>query len=72
MKNTTNKPKSYDYKTHAHLSQCSKIPLFTTCPPLSLLRRFNKTPKEGDTETKFGAETEGRTIPILPHLGIHP
>ena len=24
------------------------------------------------TETKFRAETEGRTIQRLPHLGIHP
>jgi len=27
---------------------------------------------EGVTETKFGAETEGRTIQRLPHPGIHP
>jgi hypothetical protein len=27
---------------------------------------------EGVTETKFGAETEGRTIQKLPHLRIHP
>jgi hypothetical protein len=26
---------------------------------------------EGVTETKFGAETVGRTIQRLPHLGIH-
>jgi hypothetical protein len=37
-----------------------------------LLRRGNKIPMEGVTETKFGAETEGRTIQRLPHLGIHP
>jgi hypothetical protein len=33
------------------------------------------TSKEGQggvTETKFEAETEGRTIQRLPHLGIHP
>jgi hypothetical protein len=29
---------------------------------LPLLRIGNKTPMEGLTETKFGAETEGRTI----------
>ena len=36
LKNATNKPKSYDYNTHALLSQCSEIPLFTTHlpPPL--------------------------------------
>jgi hypothetical protein len=37
-----------------------------------LLRRRNKLPMEGITETKCGAETEGMTIQRLPHLGIHP
>jgi hypothetical protein len=37
-----------------------------------LLRRGNKIPMEGVTETKLGAETEGMTIQSLPHLGIHP
>jgi hypothetical protein len=37
-----------------------------------LLRRGNKTPMEGVTETKFGAEPKGMTIQRLPHLGIHP
>jgi hypothetical protein len=37
-----------------------------------LLRRRNKIPMEGVTETKFGAEMEGMTIQRLPHLGIHP
>jgi hypothetical protein len=37
-----------------------------------LLRRGNKIPKEGVTEANIGAETEGRTIQRLPHLGIHP
>jgi hypothetical protein len=36
------------------------------------LRVGNKIPMEGITETKFRAETEGRTIQRLPHLGIHP
>jgi hypothetical protein len=27
---------------------------------------------EGVKETKFGAETEGKTIQRLPHPGIHP
>jgi hypothetical protein len=39
---------------------------------LILLRRGNKIPMEEVTETKCGAETEGKTIPRLPHLGIHP
>ena len=39
---------------------------------LILLRRGNKIPTEGVTETKFGAEMERRTIQRLPHLGIHP
>jgi hypothetical protein len=37
-----------------------------------LLRRGNKIPMEGVTETKYGAETEGMTIQRLPYLGIHP
>jgi hypothetical protein len=37
-----------------------------------LLRRGNKIPMEGVTETKFGAETEGMTIQRLLHLGMHP
>jgi hypothetical protein len=39
---------------------------------LILLRRGNKIPMEGVTETKFGEETEGMTIQKLTHLGIHP
>jgi hypothetical protein len=39
---------------------------------LVLLRRGNKIPIGGDTETKCGAETEGKTIQRLPYLGIHP
>jgi hypothetical protein len=39
---------------------------------LFLLRIGNKIPMEGVTETKFEAETEGRTIQRLPHPGIHP
>ena len=38
---------------------------------LILLRRKNKIPMGGDTETKFGAETEAKTIQRLPHLAIH-
>jgi hypothetical protein len=37
-----------------------------------LLRMGYKIPMEGVTETKFGAETKGRTIQRLPHQGIHP
>jgi hypothetical protein len=36
-----------------------------------LLRMGNKIPMEGVTGTKFGAETEGKTIQRLPHVGIH-
>jgi hypothetical protein len=39
---------------------------------LVLLRRGNKIPMIGVTETKFRAETEGMTIQRLPHLGIYP
>ena len=37
-----------------------------------LFRMWNKILMEGVTETKFCAETEGKTIQRLPHLGIHP
>jgi hypothetical protein len=37
-----------------------------------LLRRGNKIPMGGDTETKCGVETEGKAIQRLPHLGVHP
>ena len=36
-----------------------------------LLRMGNKIPMEGVTETKFGAETEERTMQKLPHPGIY-
>ena len=36
------------------------------------LRIGSKISMEGVTETKFGAETEGRIIQRLPHPGIHP
>jgi hypothetical protein len=39
---------------------------------LILLRRGNKIPLEGVTETKCEAETEGMTIQRGSHLGIHP
>jgi hypothetical protein len=39
---------------------------------LILLRRRNKIPMEGVTETKCGAETEGKTIQRLSYLGIRP
>jgi hypothetical protein len=39
---------------------------------LVLLRRGNKIPMGGDTDTKCGAETEEKAIQRLPHLGIHP
>jgi hypothetical protein len=39
---------------------------------LLLLRRGNKIPMEGVTETKCEAEIEGMTIQRTPHLGIHP
>jgi hypothetical protein len=37
-----------------------------------LLRRGNNILKGRNTETKYGAETEGKAIQRLPHLGIHP
>jgi hypothetical protein len=38
----------------------------------NLIRRVNKMPMEGVTETKYGIETEEMTIQKLTHLGIHP
>ena len=37
-----------------------------------LLRRGNKIPTGGDTETKCGVKTEEKVIQRLPHLQIHP
>ena len=37
-----------------------------------LLRRGNKIFMRTNTETKCGAETEGKAPQRLPHLGIHP
>jgi hypothetical protein len=37
-----------------------------------LLRMGNKIAMEGVTETKFGADMEGRTIQRVLHPGIHP
>jgi hypothetical protein len=37
-----------------------------------LLKRGNKILTGGNTKTKCGAETEGKAIQRLPHLGIHP
>jgi hypothetical protein len=37
-----------------------------------LLRRGNKILTGANMETKCGAETEGKAIQRLPHLGIYP
>ena len=37
-----------------------------------LFRRVNKILTGGNIETKYGAETEGKAIQRLPHLGIYP
>jgi len=37
-----------------------------------LLRRGNKILTGGNTATMSRAETEGKAIQRLPHLGIHP
>ena len=39
---------------------------------LVLLRRRKIMVIEGDAEKKCGADTEGKTIQRLPHLGMHP
>jgi hypothetical protein len=38
----------------------------------SFLEEVNEIPMGRDKETKCRAETEGKTIHGLPHLGIHP
>jgi hypothetical protein len=38
----------------------------------SVLRRCNKILTGENMETKYGAETKGKAIKRLPHLGIHP
>jgi hypothetical protein len=37
-----------------------------------LLRRGNKILKGANMEIKYGAETEGKAIQRVFHLGIHP
>jgi hypothetical protein len=37
-----------------------------------LFRRVNKILTEENMETKCGAETQGKAIQRLTHLGIHP
>ena len=37
-----------------------------------LLRRLNKILTKGNMDTKCRADTEGKAIQRLPHLGIHP
>jgi hypothetical protein len=37
-----------------------------------LLRRGNKILMGGNMETKCGADTGGKAMQRLPHLGIHP
>ena len=49
-----------------------QIPLAPWVLSLDLLRRGNKVPMEGDTDSKCGTETERKAIQRLPHLGIHP
>jgi hypothetical protein len=39
---------------------------------LVLLRKGNKILRGANTETKYGAKTEGKAIQRLPYLGIHP
>jgi hypothetical protein len=36
------------------------------------LRMVNKIITGGNMEIKCGAETEGKTMQRLPHMGIHP
>jgi hypothetical protein len=38
----------------------------------SVLRGWNKILMGGNMESTCGAETEGKVMQRLPHLGIHP
>ena len=55
-----------------HETQEEERPKWGSGDTSFLLRMGNKIPMEGVTEAMFRAETEGRTIQRLPHLGIHP
>jgi hypothetical protein len=55
------------YKTHETREEER-----TKCRYFDPSYRGNKIPMEVVTETKFEAETEGRTIHRLSYLGIHP
>jgi hypothetical protein len=59
----------FTYSCKTHKTQEEKDRSVDT---LSLLRRGNKIPLEGVTETKCGAEAEGMTMQRLSYLGIHP
>ena len=59
----------FTYSCKTHKTQEEKDRSVDT---LSLLRRGNKIPLEGVTETKCEAESEGMTSQRLPHPGIHP
>jgi hypothetical protein len=78
-------PAMEEYSSFSTLSQKLRIPKIQfaklmkfkrkeeqSVDSLSLLRRGNKMPMKGVTETKFRAETERRTTQRLPHPGIHP
>jgi hypothetical protein len=58
----------YNSQNHIKLKKKEDLSMDT----LILIRRGNKINMEGVTETKYVAETEGKTILRLPHLEIHP
>jgi hypothetical protein len=49
-----------------------RLPGAWEMPTVAGKKMTHKIPKEGVTEKKCGAKTEGMTIQILPHLVIHP
>jgi hypothetical protein len=49
---------------------CTNIMQFLSVGASVLLRRGNKILMGTNMETKCGAETEGKAIQRLPHLGI--
>jgi hypothetical protein len=65
-------PRSLEYPRYNSQTMKLKKKEDQSVDTSALLRKGNKIPMGGVTETKCGAETEGKAIQRLPHLGIHP
>jgi hypothetical protein len=65
-------PKAQNTQNTTHRPHEAQKEGWPKCGYFGLLRRGNKIIMGGNTETKGGADTEGKAIQRLPHLGIHP